>query len=72
MVNKHRQNALTTFETFSNASGSDTQTKNAVLIEATHTIFSNQQTGYMTADKDQESSSKIIEIIKGTASVKKD
>ncbi|MEO9870873.1 hypothetical protein [Ekhidna sp.] len=72
VVNKHRQNALTTFETFSNASGSDVQTKNAVLLEATRTIFSNQQTGYLNADKEQESSNKIIEIIKGAATVKKD
>jgi hypothetical protein len=65
VVNKHRQNALATFETFSNAAGSDIQTKNAVLIEATKTIFSNQRTGYLTNYTENESSNKIVEIIKG-------
>ncbi len=68
LLNKHRQNALTTFETFSRAAGPDEQTKNAVLLEATHTIFSNQPTGYITSDSDSESPNKIVEIIKGAVS----
>ncbi len=68
ILNKHRQNALTTFETFSKAAGSDLQTKNAVLIETTHSIFSNQQTGYMKNDNESDSQNKIIEIVKGVAS----
>jgi len=63
ILNKHRQNALTTFETFSNAA-SDEQTKNAILLETTHSIFSNQQTGYLKKEGDSESNNKIIEIIK--------
>ncbi|TJY34008.1 hypothetical protein [Pontimicrobium aquaticum] len=69
-LNKHRQNALSTFETFAKAAGTDAQTKNAVLIEATHTIFSNQQTGYLNSEKDNESSNKIVEIIKNVATNK--
>jgi tetratricopeptide (TPR) repeat protein len=68
ILNKHRQNALNTFETFSKAAGADTQTKNAVLLEATHTIFSNQQTGYLNNDGDSDSPNKIIEIIKNSTS----
>ena len=64
VMNKHRQNALSTFETFSNASSADDQTKNAVLIETTHSIFANQQTGYLKSEGDSESNNKIIEIIK--------
>ena len=64
ILNKHRQNALNTFETFSKAAGNDTQTKSAVLLEATHTIFSNQQTGYLNNDNDNDSPNKIIEIFK--------
>ena len=64
LLNQHRQNALTTFETFSKAASSDPQTKNAVLLEATHTIFSNQQTGYLNFDKDSDSANRIVEIIK--------
>lgn len=68
ILNKHRQNALNTFETFSKAAGTDSQTKNAVLLEATHTIFSNQQTGYLNADGESDSPNKIIEIIKSSTS----
>ena len=64
IMNKHRQNALNTFETFSGAASADDQTKNAVLIETTHSIFSNQQTGYLRSEGDSDSNSKIIEIIK--------
>ena len=65
IMNKHRQNALTTFETFSGAASADDQTKNAVLLETTHSIFSNQQTGYLKTEGESESNNKIIEIIKG-------
>jgi hypothetical protein len=68
ILNKHRQNALNTFETFSKAAGSDSQTKNAVLLEATHAIFSNQQTGYLNNDNDSDSPNKIIEIVKNSTS----
>lgn len=64
VMNKHRQNALSTFETFSNASGADNQTKNAVLLETTHAIFSNQQTGYLKSEGETDSNNKIVEIIK--------
>lgn len=66
ILNKHRQNALNTFETFSKAAGTDTQTKNAILLEATHTIFSNQQTGYINTDGENDSPNKIIEIIRSS------
>jgi hypothetical protein len=64
ILNKHRQNALNTFETFSKAAGNDLQTKNAVLLEATRTIFSNQQTGYLNNENESDSPNKIIEIFK--------
>jgi len=68
ILNKHRQNALNTFETFTKAAGTDIQTKNAVLLEATHTIFSNQQTGYLNSDNESDSPNKIIEIFKSNTS----
>lgn len=46
IVNKHRQNALETFETFANAP-TDIQVRDAVLLQAAQTIFSAQSTGYM-------------------------
>jgi len=51
VVNRHRQNALATFEAFVKAT-SDEPTKNAVLIQATQCIFSPQQTGYIQAEPD--------------------
>ena len=68
VLNKHRQNALQTFETFVKAAGGDAQTKNAVLLEATRTIFSNHPTGYLHVDGDSDSPNKVIEIFKGTGS----
>ena len=68
VVNKHRQNALKTFEAFVKAAGDDQQTKNAVLLQATHSIFSAQNSGYSSADSDSESPNKIVEIIKNIAS----
>jgi len=64
IMNKHRQNALSTFETFSSAASADDQTKNAVLLETTHSIFSNQRTGYLKTEGENDSNSKIVEIIK--------
>jgi uncharacterized membrane protein YhaH (DUF805 family) len=63
ILNKHRQNSLQTFEAFI-AAATDEQTKNAVLLQTTQSIFSNQQTGYSTGESDGEVPSKIIEIIK--------
>jgi anti-sigma28 factor (negative regulator of flagellin synthesis) len=64
IMNKHRQNALSTFEIFSKAASADDQTKNAILLETTHSIFSNQQTAYLKSEGNSDSSNKIIEIIK--------
>ena len=66
VLNKHRQNALQTFETFVKAAEGDAQTKNAVLLETTRTIFSNHPTGYLHIDGDSDSPNKVIEIFKGT------
>jgi hypothetical protein len=64
VVNRHRQNALATFQTFVKAAGDeDQQTKNAVLLEATRCIFSSSVTGYISSDTDT-SSNRVIEILK--------
>jgi hypothetical protein len=69
IVNKHKQNSLNSFEAFVKGAGEDLQTKNAVLISATQSIFSAQPSGYSTQDTDNEPS-KIIEILKTTSSSK--
>ncbi len=65
ILNKHRQNALSTFETFVKA-GSDEQTKNAVLMQTTQSIFASQNTGYNSVENDSDVSSKIVEIVKSS------
>lgn len=67
VVNKHRQSALSTFETFVNAAGGDPQTKNAVLLEATHCIFSPAISGYLGADEENPSN-RIVEVLKTVSS----
>lgn len=62
VVNQHRHNALNTFETFVKAT-EDKDTKNAVLIKATESIFSPQHTGFSTLESEPSASPKILEII---------
>lgn len=64
VVNQHRQNALTSFETFVKAARDD-QTKSAVLIEATRCIFSPQASGYADSPAADPSTPRIMEIIRG-------
>ncbi len=63
IVNRHRQNALTTFETFVKATNDD-QTKNAVLLQAAQSIFIPQNTGYLSSENEQVQSTKILEVIR--------
>lgn len=64
IINRHRRNALSTFQTFA-AGASDMETKNAVLLQATTCIFGPQNTGYITQDKESEGYPQILEIIRG-------
>lgn len=64
VVNKHRQNALSTFETFVKAA-TDDQTKNAVLIQATQCIFSPQATGFVSHEPESTPPTQILEIVRG-------
>lgn len=65
VVNKHRQNALDTFEAFVSASKEDPETKNAILLEATKCIFSHQLSGYLTSEPDPSPSQQFVEIFRG-------
>ena len=64
VVNRHRQNALSSFETFVAAARADEQTKNAVLLEATRSIFALQPTGYDSTDAESAGSSQLIEVMR--------
>jgi hypothetical protein len=61
-VNQRRKNALRTFQAFVDAPEADAQTKNAVLLEATKCIFSQQPTGYIAEQESQPS--QILEIVR--------
>ncbi|KOY84700.1 hypothetical protein AD998_19925 [bacterium 336/3] len=65
IVNRHKHNSLKTFETFVKGAGDDVQTKNAVLLSATQSIFTAQPTGYSNQEADNDSV-KIIEMLKTT------
>jgi len=62
ILNKHRANALASFQAFVESPSADAATKNAVLLEATKTIYGIQQTGYVQTEND-DSPNKIIEMI---------
>ena len=65
-VNRHRCNALLTFETFASAA-SDEVTKNAVLLQATESIFGHQPSGF--SEKSQESGTpKVLEVFRNLTS----
>lgn len=66
VVNRHRQNALGSFETFVQGA-SDESTKNAVLLHAAQSIFQMQQTGYGGGDSDPSSPSTLIEVVRTIA-----
>lgn len=62
-INKHRSLGLKTFQAFSNAA-SDSQTKNAVLLETTRSIFSGTLTGFVDSKQSgNDSDIRIIEML---------
>lgn len=61
ILNRHRALALKTFQAFS-AAASDSHTKDAVLMETTHSIFGNVTTGLINESCNSESDSNIIQI----------
>ncbi len=70
-MNAHRANALKTFEAFVKAT-SDDQTRNAVLMETTRSIFAITTTGYLDGSESAgDGALKVMEIIKSAASAGK-
>ena len=64
VVNKHRHNALRSFETFVKSAGADLDTKNAVLVQATKCVFSPQPSGYFSQDSEPVQGPQILEIFR--------
>lgn len=70
-INTHRGNALKTFQAFIAAS-SDDQTRNAVLMETTRSIFAMTSTGYLDPmENPGDGALKILEVVKTAASAGK-
>ena len=66
-INDHRARALETFKVFWR-SGEDPAIKDAVLLEATRSIFAITSPGYLARDDDaSDGSMKIVEVIKSVA-----
>lgn len=69
VVNKHRNNALSSFQAFA-SSASDEQTKNAVLMQATQSIFAPQPSGYIKVDGENTAHGSVIEILRTVGGAK--
>lgn len=68
VVNRHRQNALSTFEAFVRAAGDDA-TRNAVLLRSTEAIFSLGSSGHSPGgEADAPPTHQILEIFRAGAS----
>jgi hypothetical protein len=66
-VNKHRANALKTFQAFVKAAD-DAGTRDAVLMETTRSIFTLTSSGYLDESSvSQNSGVKVVEIVKSTS-----
>lgn len=62
-INKHRANALRTFQAFSKAA-SDDAARNAVLMETTKSIFAITPFGYLENESAPDGGLKIVEVVK--------
>lgn len=71
VINRHRQNAMASFQSFA-AGAQDDLTKNAVLIQATSSVFSQQPSGYLSSERDSDGVPQVVEIIRGIAERKKE
>ena len=60
-INRHRQNALATFEAFVEAAGENRETRDAVLLAATDAIFDANQSGYLSVKTSRSDSANPIQ-----------
>jgi flagellar hook-basal body complex protein FliE len=64
-INKHRANALLTFQAFVKATN-DNNIRDAVLMETTKSIFSISPSGYIDNDQSSSQQTNVVEIIKSS------
>ena len=63
VINRHRRNALATFDAFAEASGSNPHTRDQVLLAATNAIFDANQSGYLSAKTSRSDTASPIRLI---------
>ena len=61
IVNLHRKNALDTFQEFADAAGENRETRDQVLLAATHAIFDTNQSGYLSVKTSRSESASPIQ-----------
>ena len=65
IVNRHRQNALDTFDAFIESAGENRETRDAVLLAATNAIFDANQSGYLsTKTKGTDNPNPIQQVVR--------
>ena len=67
IVNEHRRNALRSFQAFVDGAA-DEATKNAVLVQATHSIFSHRPSGFGQQENDTMPPSHTLELTRAVMS----
>ncbi len=65
-INKHRSNALRTFQAFTKAA-SDDAARDAVLMETTKSIFAITPSGYLDGETPTDGGLKIVEVVKNAS-----
>ncbi len=63
-LNRHRQNALLSFETLISNIKDSHETRDAIIKEIARTIYANQDDGYLRTDRKAINPTQIIELIK--------
>ncbi len=71
-LNKHRQNALDSYQDIlhsiqKTASESNKETSNAIVLELTKAVFLPQETGFIKNQKDSSSGNQIVDILNSTS-----
>lgn len=65
VINRHRQNALDTFDDFVESAGENQETRDAVLLAATNAIFDANQSGYLpTKTKGTDNANPIQQVVR--------
>ncbi len=65
VINVHRETALNTFESFISAADKDPDTKNAVILQTTQSIFAGLPTGYLSEEPEPAPHTAIVEVVRG-------